>query len=72
MPNTVAGRRRIGRAVDDGLIYQIADSAVRGTDRFHGPGKVLGAALMTHLNDIAPTVTYVSATADDAAHRLYA
>ncbi|WP_242147639.1 hypothetical protein [Sphingomonas sp. BAUL-RG-20F-R05-02] len=65
-----AGCRTPSRASSHGpsgaLFCQIVDRAVKRTHRF------THAALMTHLHDIAPTETYLSLIADDAAHQLYA
>lgn len=80
LPNTVAGvvirvEGRVvamGRAVGDGLFYQIVDIAVEPAEQGRALGKAVVAALMTRLREIAPAEAYVSLIADGEAHRLYA
>ena len=80
LPNTVVGvivRRDaeavgMGRAVGDGLFFQIVDIAVDPAHQGRGLGKAIMAKLMGELESIAPAEAYVSLIADGAAHRLYA
>ncbi len=62
----------IGRAIGDGLFYQIVDIAVDPAHQGHGLGKLIMATLMDELRRIAPAEAYVSLIADGEAHRLYA
>jgi ribosomal protein S18 acetylase RimI-like enzyme len=79
LPNTVVGivvRNAgcvvgIGRAVGDGLFYQIVDIAVDPKHQGRGLGKTIVAALMTELKRLAPAEAYVSLIADGPAHSLY-
>lgn len=80
LPATVVGvvvRRAgqaiaMGRAVGDGLFYQIVDIAVDPTHQGRGLGKAILAALMRELERIAPAEAYISLIADGDAYRLYA
>ena len=80
LPNTIAGvtvrdGKRIvamGRAIGDGLFYQIVDIAVDPADQGRGIGTAVVAALMARLREIAPAEAHVSLIADGEAHRLYA
>lgn len=79
LPNTVvgivirnAGRAvGMGRAIGDGLFYQIVDIAVDPAHRGQGLGKTIVSALMTELKRLAPAEAYVSLIADGEANRLY-
>lgn len=80
LPGTVAGvviRHEghavgMGRAVGDGLSYQIVDIAVDPAHQGKGLGKTIVAMLMDELRRLAPAEAYVSLIADGEAHRLYA
>lgn len=80
LPNTVVaivvrheGRAvGMGRAIGDGLFYQIVDIAVEPEHQGHGLGKVIVSKLMEALRRVAPAEAYVSLIADGEAHRLYA
>lgn len=80
LPNTVvgiivrhAGRAiGMGRAIGDGLFYQIVDIAVEPAHQGRGLGKTIVAALMAELKRLAPAEAYVSLIADGKAHHLYA
>jgi len=80
LPNTVAGvlvRQDghvvgMGRAVGDGLCYQIVDIAVEPAHQGRGLGKAIVARLMRELRQIAPAEAYVSLIADGDAQHLYA
>ncbi len=80
LPKTVVGvvvRRDgravgMGRAIGDGLFYQIVDIAVDPGHQGHGLGKAIMGCLMTTLKELAPAEAYVSLIADGQAHRLYA
>jgi ribosomal protein S18 acetylase RimI-like enzyme len=61
----------MGRAVGDGLFYQIVDIAVQPDEQGRGLGKAVVTALMARLREIAPAEAYVSLIADGEAHRLY-
>lgn len=62
----------MGRAVGDGLFYQIVDIAVEPEHQGKGVGKGIMARLMEALERVAPAEAYVSLIADGAAHHLYA
>ncbi len=62
----------MGRAIGDGLFYQIVDIAVEPGHRGKGLGKRVVARLMAELRRIAPAEAYVSLIADGKAHALYA
>lgn len=80
LPNTVVavvvrheGRAvGMGRAIGDGLFYQIVDIAVEPAHQGHGLGKVIVSNLMEALRQVAPAEAYVSLIADGEANRLYA
>ncbi|MGI4733260.1 MAG: GNAT family N-acetyltransferase [Janthinobacterium lividum] len=80
LPNTIAAvvvrngddAVGMGRAIGDGLFYQIVDIAVAPEHQGRGLGKAIVAALMDRLRAIAPAEAYVSLIADGEAHRLYA
>ena len=61
----------MGRAVGDGLFYQIVDIAVAPDHQGRGLGGRIMALLMDELARIAPAEAYVSLIADGEAHRLY-
>lgn len=62
----------MGRAVGDGLFYQLVDIAVDPAHQGQGLGKTIVGALMDELRRIAPAEAYVSLIADGPAHHLYA
>ena len=62
----------MGRAVGDGLSYQIVDVAVESAHQGRGLGKTIMTELMRQLRLLAPAEAYVSLIADGEAHRLYA
>ncbi|WP_033074656.1 GNAT family N-acetyltransferase [Sphingopyxis sp. MWB1] len=62
----------MGRAVGDGLFYQIVDMAVEPAHQARGLGKMIMARLMARLREIAPAEAYISLIADGDAHHLYA
>ncbi len=80
LPNTVVavvvrheGRAvGMGRAIGDGLFYQLVDIAVEPGHQGHGLGKRIVSTLMDALRRVAPAEAYVSLIADGAGHRLYA
>ena len=80
LPQTVAGvvvrleghAVGMGRAVGDGLFYQIVDIAVDPAHQGRGLGKTIVAALMDELRRLAPAEAYISLIADGEANRLYA
>ena len=80
LPNTVVGivvrnaghAVGMGRAVGDGLFYQIVDIAVDPAHQGRGIGKTIVSALMTELKGRAPAEAYVSLIADGEANHLYA
>ena len=80
LPNTVVavvvrheGRAvGMGRAIGDGLFYQIVDIAVEPAHQGHGLGKVIVSNLMEALWQVAPAEAYVSLITDGEANRLYA
>lgn len=61
-----------GRAIGDGLFYQIVDIAVHPDDQRRGLGKAIVGSLMAELQWITPAEAYVSLIADGEANRLYA
>jgi ribosomal protein S18 acetylase RimI-like enzyme len=80
LPNTVAGvvvkfdnlAVGMGRAVGDGLFYQLVDIAVEPAHQGKGLGKMIVSRLMEELQRIAPAEAYVSLIADGRANELYA
>lgn len=80
LPGTVAGvvvhhagrAVGMGRAIGDGLFYQIVDIAVEPEHQGHGLGKGIMARLMNALRQHAPAEAYVSLLADGRANELYA
>ena len=80
LPQTVVGiivRRDgnavgMGRAIGDGLFYQIVDIAVDPAHQKQGLGKAIVATLMDELRRRAPSEAYVSLIADGEAKQLYA
>lgn len=79
LPRTVAGVLvrsgedvvGMGRAVGDGLFYQIVDIAVEPEHQGKGVGKMIMAHLMDALQREAPAEAYVSLIADGRASDLY-
>jgi ribosomal protein S18 acetylase RimI-like enzyme len=80
LPHTVAGVVvrsgedviGMGRAIGDGLFYQIVDIAVEPAHQGKGVGKTIMACLMEALQRQAPAEAYVSLIADGKASDLYA
>jgi ribosomal protein S18 acetylase RimI-like enzyme len=80
LPNTVAGvviksaglAVGMGRAVGDGLFYQLVDIAVEPAHQGKGLGKTIVSRLLEELRRIAPAEAYVSLIADGRANELYA
>ena len=80
LPNTVVGALvrqgdhvvGMGRAMGDGLCYQIVDIAVEPAHQGRGLGKAIMVRLMQELRQIAPAEAYVSLIADGDARHLYA
>lgn len=80
LPHTIVGvvvRHKgravaMGRAVGDGLFYQIVDMAVEPAHQGRGLGKMIMGRLMVRLREIAPAEIYVSLIADGDARHLYA
>ncbi|WP_010188840.1 GNAT family N-acetyltransferase [Sphingomonas sp. PAMC 26605] len=80
LPNTVVavvvrhvGRAvGMGRAIGDGLFYQIVDIAVEPQHQGQGLGKTIVSNLMEGLRRVAPAEAYVSLIADGEANKLYA
>jgi ribosomal protein S18 acetylase RimI-like enzyme len=72
LPNTVvafvvrhAGRAvAMGRAIGDGLFYQIVDIAVEPEHQGRGLGKMIVSNLMAELKRLSPGEAYVSLIAD--------
>lgn len=62
----------MGRAIGDGLFYQIVDIAVQPDHQGRGLGKAIVSNLIEELRRIAPAEAYVSLIADGEANRLYA
>lgn len=62
----------MGRAVGDGLFYQVVDIAVDPAHQGRGLGKAIVAGLMDALRRLAPAEAYVSLIADGKANELYA
>lgn len=62
----------IGRAIGDGLFYQIVDIAVDPVHQKKGIGKAIMKLLMAELKKCAPAEAYVSLIADGQASNLYA
>ena len=62
----------MGRAIGDGLFYQIVDIAVDPVHQGRGLGKTIVSNLMRELGRVAPAEAYVSLIADGEANRLYA
>lgn len=79
LPNTVVGvvikdaeqTVGMGRAIGDGLHYQIVDIAVDPAHQGRGLGKMIIANLMSKLKELVPAEAYVSLIADGEAHKLY-
>jgi ribosomal protein S18 acetylase RimI-like enzyme len=79
LPNTAVGvviRKDgqavgMGRAIGDGLFYQLVDIAVDPAHQQKGLGKTVMAHLMAELDRQAPAEAYVSLIADGQAHLLY-
>jgi ribosomal protein S18 acetylase RimI-like enzyme len=80
LPNTLAGvvvklgslAVGMGRAVGDGLFYQLVDIAVEPAHQGKGLGKMIVSRLLEELRRIAPAEAYVSLIADGRANELYA
>ncbi len=80
LPNTVVGVTiklgeqvvGMGRAVGDGLFYQIVDIAVEPAHQGKGLGKLIMTRLMDELHRNALNEIYVSLIADGRASDLYA
>ncbi|TNC47704.1 GNAT family N-acetyltransferase [Rubellimicrobium rubrum] len=80
LPNTVVaivvrhdGRAvGMGRAIGDGLCYQVVDVAVEPEHQGRGLGHAIVGGLMEQLRRLAPAEAYVSLIADGPADRLYA
>lgn len=80
LPHTVAGVVvkqgehivGMGRAVGDGLFYQVVDIAVDPEHQGQGLGKAIVGRLMDELRRLAPAEAYVSLIADGRANELYA
>lgn len=62
----------MGRAIGDGLFYQIVDIAVEPEHQGKGLGKAIMTSLMDSLKQMAPAEAYVSLIADGKASDLYA
>ena len=62
----------MGRAIGDGLFYQVVDIAVEPAHQGQGLGKAIMARLMEELARLAPAEAYVSLIADGKASELYA
>ena len=62
----------MGRAIGDGLFYQIVDIAVEPDHQGRGIGKAIVSSLIDKLRRIAPAEAYVSLIADGEAESLYA
>jgi len=62
----------MGRAIGDGLFYQVVDIAVLPGHQGEGLGKAIVARIMEELAHVAPAEAYVSLIADGKAHALYA
>lgn len=62
----------MGRAIGDGLFYQIVDIAVEPQHQGRGLGKLIMQTLMRELKRVAPAEAYVSLIADGKANELYA
>jgi GNAT superfamily N-acetyltransferase len=62
----------MGRAIGDGLFYQLVDIAVEPAHQGKGLGKAIMARLMEELARQAPAEAYVSLIADGKASELYA
>lgn len=62
----------MGRAIGDGLFYQIVDIAVQPDHQGQGLGKAIVSNLIEELRRIAPAEAYVSLIADGEAKSLYA
>ena len=62
----------MGRALGDGLFYQIVDIAVDPAHQGRGLGKAIVSRLMRELEQLAPAEAYVSLIADGDARHLYA
>lgn len=62
----------MGRAIGDGLCYQIVDIAVDPAHQGRGLGKAIMSRLMDELKMLAPAEAYISLIADGDARHLYA
>lgn len=62
----------MGRAIGDGLFYQIVDIAVQPDHQGRGLGKGIVTSLIQELRRVAPAEAYVSLIADGKANKLYA
>ncbi len=62
----------MGRAMGDGLFYQIVDIAVEPAHQGRGLGKAIVSRLMQEVQQLAPAEAYVSLIADGDAKHLYA
>lgn len=62
----------MGRAIGDGLFYQVVDIAVDPEHQKKGIGKAIMGRLMEELDKRAPAEAYVSLIADGDANHLYA
>lgn len=62
----------MGRAIGDGLFYQIVDIAVQPDHQGRGLGKEIVSLLLDELRRVAPAEAYVSLIADGEANKLYA
>lgn len=62
----------MGRAIGDGLFYQIVDIAVEPEHQGRGLGKAIITFLMEALKQMAPAEAFVSLIADGKASDLYA
>lgn len=80
LPHTVAGVVircgadvvGMGRAIGDGLFYQVVDIAVEPAHQGKGVGKMIMVHLMEALQRLAPAEAHVSLIADGKASALYA
>ncbi|WP_370674687.1 GNAT family N-acetyltransferase [Pleomorphomonas sp. PLEO] len=61
----------MGRAIGDGLCYQVVDIAVDPDHQGRGLGKAIVSRLMDELKQLAPAEAYVSLIADGDAKHLY-
>jgi ribosomal protein S18 acetylase RimI-like enzyme len=61
----------MGRAIGDGLFYQIVDIAVQPEHQGRGIGKAIMSHLLDELRGVAPAEAYISLIADGEANKLY-